>query len=93
MTPKEQYNLALSSIRHLRRINRYRAWWSRSEDTKWCANVLIGHQQEILRYSVEQHIMSAAVTTIISMKFNDCRFMSNRVLEGWIVKTTCSVID
>jgi len=82
MTPKGQYNLALSSIRHLRRINRYRAWWTQSEDTKWCANVLIGHQQEILRYSVEQHIVAAAVTTIISMKFTDYRFMSNRILGG-----------
>ena len=82
MTPKQQYKLALSAIRHLRRINRYRAWWTQFESAKCRAEVLIGCQQEILRYSVEQHIMHAAATAISSMKFNDYRFMSNRILGG-----------
>lgn len=82
MTPKQQYKLALSAIRHLRRINRNRAAMPTPTSDAWRVRSIANCQQEILRYSVEQHIMHAAATAISSMKFNDYRFMSNRILGG-----------
>lgn len=79
MTTKEQYRLALSLIRLVRSHNRVRA----SGD--WSSPIDIQCIREVLHFSIERHVLDAALRTIIQSKYDDAACaswtMSNRLLK------------
>lgn len=86
MSAKQQYQLACSIIRHCRMLRTNRHWKARQQ--KWI-------DRATLMYSIEQHIVNAAVESTIMNKpqFSDTRSMSNRLLDDWKALTPVTQSD
>lgn len=90
MTPKEQYAAALSAVRLIRNYNRNP--FSQVERNRIYECTRIPEALKILA-AIETHIMLAAVQSINMKRYDDSRFMSNRILDAHWQYKGCGGIE